>query len=1222
MGGRDPHAGDRVVARLAIIAAGAVVGVGIALASGGTALPLLFSAASLGASVGAVAGQFLFPDKVKQEGSRLNDLAVSSSAFGAVRPLIYGQVRIGGNVIWATPIREQKSTTHSGKGGPSVSNTTYTYYGNFALAMCEGPVQTVIRVWADSKLIYDTTGSQLIVAPGVKFRFYPGDETQLPDSLIEADKGVGNVPGYRGTCYIVFEDLPLADYGNRLPNITCEMITVEDPSFPVQNWTQLDPTIFAGDTSGMQAMAVDWDRNLIYFQKQNPYGLVVADAISLRTIREKPMTEVLTAGDDGGFQIGSLSPNILIGPDGALYFVSSPGFIRVDQNTLEQTGPGFPTTGIFSFSSTQFPYAFYDCAISFFTASERLDFLVTTNYFGSWGVLSMPDLLHQAHANNAFVGVAWGIVSGKSELGYCDAWALWGAGPLGNPNFYITHIEFDGVTWTSTLAETLVCTDFDPAATIFLGAARGFLVYDESDDSLVIGFTTGVSLGGGLIPWAIKWSPTSGVVWKTDLTGVTSTIGPSSDISSQSRITQGTLAWWSIASVVQISTVTGAVTVAQRAPPTVPPPQWPIAMINSIQVYDSVTQIVLGYFNGGGASAPGGVAKAFINRKVGGHTTLGEIVYDQCIRAGFTDADIDTSALTDVIQGYVLSQRATTSDVINPLLGAFLCDAVESDFVLKFKHRADATVASIIQDELVRTDPQAEPYVETRQQEIELPMRLTLTYMDKDRDYQQNTAAVKRIRNPDPTVFSDNQIDLQLAMVSTSTPAKQMAEILLYTAWNQRHSFDTKLGPKYDYLDPGDAVQLTLDDGYTTRVRLASTSLGVDYSVETKLIAETDGQYVSFAEADPGVPWEGSHFIFAASKSKLILLDVPLLRDVDDLAGTAIRAYWGGGPYSTSGAWPGAVLQESVPGLTWETVDSVSSEMCWGYMDTPPEDWQPVFATQDELHGGIMVVGIVGGDFTPSTITDLEMANFGNPIAVVKSNGQVEVMQYRDAVALGGGRWQLSTLRRGQRGTDTMAFGHTSGEQCVFLNDALIDLLTVPLAQRNVSEFWRLVTAGMIPDDAIVEPFTFHARDLMPYAPINAERTLVGSDVVLTWIHRTRIGGLMVDGSDTVPLHEASEAYEAYLLATEADAVDFDPTDPATYTRAFTGLTSATLTYTAAMMGTDGFAPTTDTMYVVIYQLSAVVGRGFSYLHVLPPLGGLAVGLEDGSGEWAGWLWG
>jgi hypothetical protein len=144
----------------------------------------------------------------------------------------------------------------------------------------------------------------------------------------------------------------------------------------------------------------------------------------------------------------------------------------------------------------------------------------------------------------------------------------------------------------------------------------------------------------------------------------------------------------------------------------------------------------------------------------------------------------------------------------------------------------------------------------------------------------------------------------------------------------------------------------------------------------------------------------------------------------------------------------------------------------------------------------------------------------------------------------------------------------------------------------------------------------------MPYAPVNAERTLSGSNIVLTWIRRTRLGGLLVDGTDTVPLGEASEAYEVYFLA-NSDVSGFDPTNPATYVRAYTGLSSPTLTYTAAQMTADGFDPATGTIFAVIYQLSAVVGRGFPGLHILePPGGSLTIGLEDGTGGWAGWIWG
>ena len=82
-----------------------------------------------------------------------------------------------------------------------------------------------------------------------------------------------------------------------------------------------------------------------------------------------------------------------------------------------------------------------------------------------------------------------------------------------------------------------------------------------------------------------------------------------------------------------------------------------------------------------------------------------------------------------------------------------------------------------------------------------------------------------------------------------------------------------------------------------------------------------------------------------------------------------------------------------------------------------------------------MVVGVIGGTFIPSSVTDVDLANFSNPLVMIKANGQVEIVQYRDAIALSDGRWQLSTLRRGQRGTDTMAFGHENGELFVFLDE-------------------------------------------------------------------------------------------------------------------------------------------------------------------------------------------
>lgn len=56
------------------------------------------------------------------------------------------------------------------------------------------------------------------------FRLYPGDEEQLPDPLIASAVGGGVAPAHRGTAYAVFELLQLADFGNRIPSLTFEVI--------------------------------------------------------------------------------------------------------------------------------------------------------------------------------------------------------------------------------------------------------------------------------------------------------------------------------------------------------------------------------------------------------------------------------------------------------------------------------------------------------------------------------------------------------------------------------------------------------------------------------------------------------------------------------------------------------------------------------------------------------------------------------------------------------------------------------------------------------------------------------------------------------------------------------------------------------------------------------------------------------------------------------------
>lgn len=208
------------MASIILSAAGAAVGKSIPVVG-----PLFGAGVgqALGGAVGGLIDDAIFGVPTRhREGPRLADLSVQVSTYGKMIPLFYGTVRIAGNVIWSRPIRETATTTTSssgggkggGGGGSKTTTTSYSYSVSLAIAICEGRISEVLRVWADAK--------QLDLSQGA-YRIYKGDEAQLPDPFIESQEGIGSTPAYRALAYVVIEDFPLEEFGNRIPNFTFEV---------------------------------------------------------------------------------------------------------------------------------------------------------------------------------------------------------------------------------------------------------------------------------------------------------------------------------------------------------------------------------------------------------------------------------------------------------------------------------------------------------------------------------------------------------------------------------------------------------------------------------------------------------------------------------------------------------------------------------------------------------------------------------------------------------------------------------------------------------------------------------------------------------------------------------------------------------------------------------------------------------------------------------------
>jgi hypothetical protein len=200
----------------------------------------------LGFSLGNMLGQALFPTQLPTvEGPKIADQAITTSAIGAAWPWVFGKDAVAGNVLWADRLINHKHTEEAGgKGGPTQKQVYYTATRSYAVGLCRcpnGPIKGLLRAWRMDKLVYDIRPQQSDETDNAYaervaasesfadgFTLYTGTADQMPDPTIEAVKGVGNTPAYRGRAYIVFTDEDQTDTGGRMPNWRFEIVTEGD----------------------------------------------------------------------------------------------------------------------------------------------------------------------------------------------------------------------------------------------------------------------------------------------------------------------------------------------------------------------------------------------------------------------------------------------------------------------------------------------------------------------------------------------------------------------------------------------------------------------------------------------------------------------------------------------------------------------------------------------------------------------------------------------------------------------------------------------------------------------------------------------------------------------------------------------------------------------------------------------------------------------------------
>lgn len=180
---------------------------------------------------------------------KLANIQLQTSSYGGCLAIIYGTNRVAANLIdyddfTAVP-HTTTQTVGKGGGGSTMSQTTYTYTAGVIMALCEGPIVSINRVWVDKEI-----GSMA----GYGFTLLTGTRPQSPWSTW-LSKHPTKALGYSGMALVCHAAIDLGSSG-----------TMKNHSFEVQGFlaTEQDPNATTAYDAKPSAVIVDFLTNVYY----------------------------------------------------------------------------------------------------------------------------------------------------------------------------------------------------------------------------------------------------------------------------------------------------------------------------------------------------------------------------------------------------------------------------------------------------------------------------------------------------------------------------------------------------------------------------------------------------------------------------------------------------------------------------------------------------------------------------------------------------------------------------------------------------------------------------------------------------------------------------------------------------------------------------------------------------------------------------------------------
>lgn len=552
--------------------------------------------------------------------------------------------------------------------------------------------------------------------------------------------------------------------------------------------------------------------------------------------------------------------------------------------------------------------------------------------------------------------------------------------------------------------------------------------------------------------------------------------------------------------------------------------------------------------------------------------TVGAVVSDFVRRCGLDLNLVSTVALTDKVRGYAIGQAASGVGAMQPLALAYDFDVAEVGGAMRCVKRTASAAAIVLSRDLAGHEggtDQGDTLEWSRAQVTAMPREATITFPDPERDWQPNSQVARRSEGS-----ADSNLGSEISIVMTADEARALADRLLWQSWTGIQTAESRTDDRWISLEPGRCYWFETPAGLEP-LRVIRATRGWNGVIDLALRRDRDEVYQSTATGVTAtVP---PNPLRLPGLTELIMLDIPLLLDADNA--TASGFYWG--VVGSGSGWRGADFMRALTvSSTYSSIAPQGFELTVGQGGAALGPPDPGFDSEEDWDmANVLRVTLRRPDMTLESIGDAEVIAGGNAAWVGPSGGHGgEVIQFATATLVSPGVYDISRLRRGQRGTEFAWGGHAAAETFVLLEPGSLMRSDFGVEDLTLARAYKAVSLLTLEADTPSITFTNNGAGLRPYSPINllADGPSGGGDIAMAWTRRSRIG----NAEDPPPLAENEERYTLRIMNPAGTSIVRE-----------VDLTSPAFTYTAAMQTADFGAPVTSLRWRVA-QVSAVVGNG------------------------------